>query len=127
MHAATLAPLPFVQSLDHGIHVIDTGFHRPVFDASYLIVERGRAAFVDTGTNDSVPRLLAALGAAGLAPEALRTRIKALTKIRAAHPALRQGKRTTLSVTMLFASDFCLSSASAYRARSSAETLSTVA
>lgn len=71
MHAATLAPLPFVQSLDHGIHVIDTGFHRPVFDASYLIVERGRAAFVDTGTNDSVPRLLAALGAAGLAPEAV--------------------------------------------------------
>jgi len=60
--------LSFVQTLAHGIHVIDTGFHRPVFDASYLMVEQGRAAFVDTGTNHSVPRLLAALDAAGLAP-----------------------------------------------------------
>jgi glyoxylase-like metal-dependent hydrolase (beta-lactamase superfamily II) len=58
--------LPFVQTLDHGIHVIDSGFHRPMFDAAYLIVENGRAAFVDTGTNDSVPRLLAALEACGL-------------------------------------------------------------
>ena len=63
--------LSFVQTLANGIHVIDTGFHRPVFDASYLIVERGRAAFVDTGTNHSVPRLLAALAAAGLTPEAV--------------------------------------------------------
>ena len=64
-------PEPFVQTLDHGIHVVDTGFHRPMFDASFLIEERGRAAFVDTGTNHSVPRLLAALAAAGLAPEAV--------------------------------------------------------
>ena len=65
------SPLPHVQSLDHGIHLIDTGFHRPKFDASYLIVERGRAAFVDTGTNHSVPRLLAALDAQGLARDAV--------------------------------------------------------
>jgi glyoxylase-like metal-dependent hydrolase (beta-lactamase superfamily II) len=58
--------LPFVQTLAHGVHVIDTGFHRPLFDASYLIVENGRAAFVDTGTNFAVPRLLAALGDLGL-------------------------------------------------------------
>ena len=64
-------PLPYVQSLDHGIYVIDTGFHRLKFDASYLIVERGRAAFVDTGTNHSVPRLLAALEAQGLARDAV--------------------------------------------------------
>lgn len=56
----------FLQPLADGIHVIDTGFHRPRFDASYLVVERGRAAFVDTGTNHSVPRLLAALDAVGL-------------------------------------------------------------
>jgi glyoxylase-like metal-dependent hydrolase (beta-lactamase superfamily II) len=62
-------PLPFVRPIEHGIHVIDTGFHRPVFDAAYLMVENGRAAFVDTGTNDTVPRLLAALGAAGLGPD----------------------------------------------------------
>ncbi|MCW5662400.1 MAG: MBL fold metallo-hydrolase [Piscinibacter sp.] len=59
---------PFVQALDQGIHAIDTGFHREHFDAAYLIVERGRAAFVDTGTNFGVPRLLAALEALGLAP-----------------------------------------------------------
>ena len=63
--------LSFVQTLANGIHVIDTGFHRPVFDASFLITESGRAAFVDTGTNHSVPRLLAALADAGLAPEAV--------------------------------------------------------
>ncbi len=55
-----------------GIHVVDTGFHRPRFDAAYLIVESGRAAFVDTGTNASVPRLLAALDRAR--PRARRRR-----------------------------------------------------
>jgi glyoxylase-like metal-dependent hydrolase (beta-lactamase superfamily II) len=63
--------LPFVQHIDHGIRVIDTGFHRPIFDASYLIVEEGRAAFVDTGTNHSIPRLVAALHATGLARDAV--------------------------------------------------------
>ena len=71
MTSASTAILPFVQPIAHGIHVIDTGFHRPVFDASYLLVEEGHAAFVDTGTNESVPRLLAALDAAGLAPRAV--------------------------------------------------------
>ena len=66
----SLRTLPaFVDRLDHGIHVVDTGFHRLRFDAAYLIVEKGRGAFVDAGTNHSVPRLLAALEAAGLAPE----------------------------------------------------------
>ena len=65
------SPLPFVEVLEHGVHVIDTGFYRPLFDASYLIVESGRAAFIDTGTNHSVPRLLAALEAAGLTPDAV--------------------------------------------------------
>lgn len=46
---------------DHGISAIDTGFFRPNFDASHLIVENGRAAFVDVGTNHSVPLLLAEL------------------------------------------------------------------
>ena len=35
-------------------------------DASHLIVEDGRGAFVDTGTNDSVPLLLDALARQGL-------------------------------------------------------------
>jgi glyoxylase-like metal-dependent hydrolase (beta-lactamase superfamily II) len=58
--------LPFVHRLPHGIHVIDTGFHRPAFDACYLVVENGRGAFIDTGTTHSLPRLLAAVEAAGL-------------------------------------------------------------
>jgi len=63
--------LPYVHDLGGGVHLVDTGFHRPAFDAAYLIVEGGRAAFVDTGTNHSVPRLLAALGDLGLAPESV--------------------------------------------------------
>ncbi len=59
--------LPFVEPLAHGVYVIDTGFVRPRFDASHLIVEQGRAAFVDTGTNHAVPRLLEALASLGLA------------------------------------------------------------
>lgn len=51
-----------------GVHIIDTGFVRPRFDAAYLIVENGRAAFVDCGTNHALPRILAALAGAGLAP-----------------------------------------------------------
>ena len=52
----------------HGIHTIDTGFVRPRFDAAYLIVENGRGAFIDCGTNHSLPRMLAALEPAGLTP-----------------------------------------------------------
>jgi glyoxylase-like metal-dependent hydrolase (beta-lactamase superfamily II) len=52
----------------HGIHTIDTGFVRSRFDAAYLIVENGRAAFVDCGTNFSVPRMLEALKNVALAP-----------------------------------------------------------
>jgi glyoxylase-like metal-dependent hydrolase (beta-lactamase superfamily II) len=53
---------------DHGIHTIDTAFQRDHFDAAYLIVEKGRGAFVDCGTSYSVPRLLAALKGTGLSP-----------------------------------------------------------
>ena len=53
----------------HGITAIDTGFFRPKFDASHLIVENGRAAFVDVGTNHSVPRLLAVLRDKGFGVE----------------------------------------------------------
>jgi glyoxylase-like metal-dependent hydrolase (beta-lactamase superfamily II) len=52
-----------------GIHTIDTGFVRPRFDAAYLVVENGRGAFIDCGTNFAVPRMLDALAGAGLAPD----------------------------------------------------------
>ena len=61
----------FAERLDHGITVVDTGFVRPRFDASYLIVENGRAAFIETGPNSAVPRLLAALEAQGLGRDAV--------------------------------------------------------
>jgi glyoxylase-like metal-dependent hydrolase (beta-lactamase superfamily II) len=69
--SAAAATPTFVESLPHDIQVVDTGFHRPLFDAAYLIVEGDRAAFIDTGTNHAVPRLLAALAATGLAPDAV--------------------------------------------------------
>lgn len=53
-------------AFDDGITAVDTDYLRPQQDASHLIVEGGRAAFVDTGTNFSVPNLLAALSAADL-------------------------------------------------------------
>jgi glyoxylase-like metal-dependent hydrolase (beta-lactamase superfamily II) len=58
-----LALPAFVEALGDGLYAIDTGFERPHFDAAYLVIERGRAAFIDTGTNFAVPRLLDALHA----------------------------------------------------------------
>lgn len=52
---------PRATRLEDGIIAIDTDHLRPLFDASHLIVENERAAFVDTGTNESIPRLLAVL------------------------------------------------------------------
>jgi glyoxylase-like metal-dependent hydrolase (beta-lactamase superfamily II) len=61
----------FVEPLSPGLYAIDTGFHRPRFDAAYLLVDSGRGAFIDTGTNYAVPRLLQAADALGLAREAI--------------------------------------------------------
>lgn len=44
-----------------GIVAVDTLYLRPCSDASHLVISGGRAAFVDTGTNSSVPLLLDAL------------------------------------------------------------------
>lgn len=63
--------LPYLQALGDGLYAIDTGFQRPRFDAAYLMVEGGRAAFIDTGTNFAVPRLLAALEALGVPVDAV--------------------------------------------------------
>ncbi len=52
--------------LNDGIVAIDTEYARSLQDASHLIIEDGRAAFVDTGVNDSVPLLLDALRAQDL-------------------------------------------------------------
>jgi glyoxylase-like metal-dependent hydrolase (beta-lactamase superfamily II) len=70
MYEAAILP-KHTEALGHGIYAIDTGFKRPRFDAAYLIVDNGRAAFIDAGTNFSVPRLLEALAAVGLGVEAV--------------------------------------------------------
>jgi len=60
------------QTFADGLHVIDTGFERDRFDAAYLLVSpQGRAAFIDTGHNAAVPRLLGTLAALGLGVEAV--------------------------------------------------------
>lgn len=58
-------------SADPSIHTVDTGFQRPGFDAAYLIVQDGRAAFVDCGTSLAVPAMLQRLSKAGLDAEAV--------------------------------------------------------
>ena len=63
----TASRLPsYASPAGDGIFVIDTGFQRPAFDAAYLLVHGGRAAFIDTGTNHAVQRLLETLAAIGL-------------------------------------------------------------
>lgn len=65
-------PLPdFVLPLGADVYGIDTGYKRPRFDAAYLLVQDGRAAYIDTGTNFGVPRLLAALQALALPRDAV--------------------------------------------------------
>jgi glyoxylase-like metal-dependent hydrolase (beta-lactamase superfamily II) len=56
---------------DHGITLIDAKYKRPGLAAFYLLVERGRAALIDTGTSHSVPDVLSVLRAKGLAPDAV--------------------------------------------------------
>jgi glyoxylase-like metal-dependent hydrolase (beta-lactamase superfamily II) len=62
----------YLEDLGNGVFAIDTGFHRPRFDAAYLVLsDDGRAAFIDTGTNFALPRHLGALSALGLARDAV--------------------------------------------------------
>lgn len=54
-----------------GIHAFDAGYLRPQFAAVHLLTHQGRAAFIDTGTNATLPRALAALAVLGLETEAV--------------------------------------------------------
>jgi len=57
------------QDHDFGITTIDTGFVRPCFAASYLLVENNHAIYIDVGTTYSVPRLLNVLQEKNIAVE----------------------------------------------------------
>jgi glyoxylase-like metal-dependent hydrolase (beta-lactamase superfamily II) len=51
----------FARHVGNGVHLIDTHYVRPGLAASHLVIDEGRAAFVDSGPAPSAPRLLAAL------------------------------------------------------------------
>ena len=55
----------------HGITAVDAEYLYSGHAAAHIIVYGGRAAFVDVGTNSSVPYLLAALGELGVPREAV--------------------------------------------------------
>lgn len=61
--------MQYVTAHPEGILAVDSGYTRSGLAAIHLIIHQGQAAVVDTGTNASVPRVLAALAAAGIAPE----------------------------------------------------------
>jgi glyoxylase-like metal-dependent hydrolase (beta-lactamase superfamily II) len=55
----------------NGIIAFDAGYVRPILAAIHLIIDEGRVAFVDTGSNDSLPNALAALDKIGLGRDAV--------------------------------------------------------
>ena len=61
--------LPLVIDYEHGISAIDAQFHRPRRAAIHLIVERGVAALVDTGTSFSIPGVIESLEQKNIAIE----------------------------------------------------------
>ena len=50
----------------NGIVAFDAGYVRPILAAIHMVVENGRVAFVDTGSNDALPNALQALEKIGL-------------------------------------------------------------
>ena len=52
-----------------GVTTIDADYVRPGFTSSHLLVEKGHAAFIDTGTTRSVPLLLKVLEEKGISCE----------------------------------------------------------
>lgn len=55
----------------NGIIAFDAGYVRPILAAIHMIVDDGRVAFIDTGSNDSLPNVLAALDKVGLGRDAV--------------------------------------------------------
>jgi len=55
----------------NGIIAFDAGYVRPILAAIHMVVEGGRVAFIDTGSNDALPNALAALKKVGLGVDAV--------------------------------------------------------
>lgn len=60
---------PLAVPVGEGVYLIDAMYARPGLAASHLVVDGGRAAFVDTGAAPAAPRLLAALDELGISRE----------------------------------------------------------
>lgn len=60
--------MQYVTAHPDGILAVDAGYCRDGLAAIHLVIHQGQAAIIDTGTNASVPRVLAALAAAGVEP-----------------------------------------------------------
>ena len=58
--------LTYAQLVALGIYCVDTGFVREQFDASYMVLDGDEVAFIDVGTNYSIPRFLCTLDELGL-------------------------------------------------------------
>lgn len=56
---------------EHGIHTVDAGYLRPGLASIHVIAQAGHAALIDTGTEHSVPHILASLAELGIGPEAV--------------------------------------------------------
>ena len=56
---------------ENNIFAIDSHYLHPLMAAIHFIVEDGRVAIIDTGSNDSLPHVLGALTELGLTPEAV--------------------------------------------------------
>lgn len=60
-----------ITDYEHGISAIDAQFYRPKRASIHLLVEKGAAALIDTGTNASIPGVIASLQHKAIAPEAV--------------------------------------------------------
>ncbi len=64
--------LTYAQLVAPGIYCVDTGFVREHFDASYMVLDGDEVAFIDVGTNYSVPRFLNTLDELGLSTQQVK-------------------------------------------------------
>lgn len=55
----------------NGIIAFDAGYVRPILAAIHMVVEQGRVAIIDTGSNDSLPNAVKALQRLGFSEEAV--------------------------------------------------------
>ena len=63
---------PIYTTLDHGITVVDTGMLREGMAACYILQQGNSAAIIETGTNNTVPILLAVLAELNIPRENVR-------------------------------------------------------